>query len=68
MNVRKPFLEEISKPIDQIDIETCALLFAAEIQPDLNVLDAVLSLDAQVNKLSSNHWRSTGQRNRMHVS
>lgn len=51
MNVRKPFLEEISKPIDQIDIETCALLFAAEIQPDLNVLDAVLSLDAQVNEL-----------------
>jgi regulator of sirC expression with transglutaminase-like and TPR domain len=65
MSVRKQFLEEISKPNDQIDIETCALLFAAELQPDLNVLDAVLLLDAQVNEflVSPPEFDETGHQN-----
>ena len=51
MNAQKQFLEETTNPTDQIDIETCALLFASEFQPDLKVSDTVLELDAQVRHL-----------------
>lgn len=48
MTTKKQFLAETAKPAGQIDLERCALLFAAEMQPGLDIEASVLALDNQV--------------------
>ena len=49
MTIQKQFIDETAKPAAQIDIELCALLFAAQIRPELKVDDWTRVLDDQVN-------------------
>ena len=49
MTIQKQFIDETAKPAAQIDIELCALLFAAQIRPELMVDDWTRVLDDQVN-------------------
>ncbi len=55
MSVRTQFLAEIAKPPERIDVERCALLYAAALQPGLQIDDAMRALDDQVNGFLAAH-------------